>query len=366
MFMISPRGFRSGGMEVIYHGLAASLRERGHTVDDAFLGSTFVHEQGAQGDTWELPLHTPRTRWRLPTPLSVLQSVASLVRTARTLRRARPDVVYVHFIETHAVYFVLLRRLFGYRLVLSARGSDLLRTANALDRAVLPHLLRRADALVVASDAVHQRARQLCASLEGRIVKIPNGVDLSFWRRTSPAGDKGVLRVVSVGRLESVKGPDVLVRAFIELAPLVPNAHLTLVGEGSLRPELQEAVTEAGLAERIVFTGPLGHEDIRSRLHGADILAMPSRSEGFGLSALEGMAAGLPVVGSAVGGLPELVGEGGVLVPPEETAALRDALLRVLQDDAYRRNLADAALQRACLYDWPRAVDAYEAILAGL
>ena len=90
---------------------------------------------------------------------------------------------------------------------------------------------------------------------------------------------------------------------------------------------------------------------------------MPSRNEAFGLAALEGMAAGLPVVASETGGLPELVGEAGVLVPPDNPLALANALIGVLTDDVLRQRMADAAVRRAELFSWKRSAVAYKAVL---
>ena len=364
MFTTSPRAFRAGGMEVVYRSLVASLRARGHEVDDAYLEALAYREGGPGGTAWGLPLCLPRTWRKIPTPWSLLQSVGSLASVARMLAAARPDVVYVHFIEAHATYFVLLQKVFGYRLVLSARGSDLLRTASVLDRIVLPRLLRRADAVVVASDAVSDKAASFGPDVAAKVVKIPNGVDVGFWGHPDREGPPtGTHTVVSVGRLEKVKGPDVLLRAFAEVARRIPDARLVVIGDGSMRPELERITEEQGIMEYVEFTGAMDRTAVRGRLHRADVFAMPSRSEGFGLAALEGMAAGLPVVGSAVGGLPELTGEGGVLVPPEQPAALAEALIAMMTDADLRQRTSAAAVQRAGVFSWEKAVDAYEAVL---
>src|SRR5690625_13469 len=172
----------------------------------------------------------------------------------------------------------------------------------------------------------------------------------SFWERTE---------------LEKVKGSDVLMRAFAEVTRRVPDARLVLIGDGSLQPELERIAAEHGITDSVELMGAMDRTAVRDHLHRAHVCAMPSRSEGFGLAALEGMAAGLPVVGSAVGGLPELTGEGGVLVPPEQPDALAETLTSMLMDEGFRRRTAVAATVRAEKFSWDHAVDAYETVLGG-
>lgn len=364
LFSTSSRAFRAGGMEVVFHALATALRNRGHEVAEVHHEAVSHREQVPKGEVWGVPLDMIRTRRKLPTPASLWKSAASLLRMARCLSAVKPEVVNVHFVNAFSVYLAVLKGGSGYRLVLSTHGSDLLRPANAVDRALLPFLLRRADAVTVISDALYEVAASYGPEVEAKTVKIPNGVDFDFWtRQRASLSSDGVPTIVSVGRLEKVKGSDVLMRAFAEVAQRVPNARLVMIGDGSLRPELERIAAEHGIVDRVELTGAMDRMAVRDRLHRAHVFAMPSRSEGFGLAALEGMAAGLPVVGSAVGGLPELTGEGGLLVPPEQPDALADALVSVLTDESLHQRTAAAAVQRAEVFSWERSVDAYEAVL---
>lgn len=364
LFSTSPRAFVTGGMEVVFRALASALRDRGHEVVEVHHDAVPHRERVPNGEVWGVPLDMIRTRRKLPTPVSLWKSAASFLRMARCLSAVRPEVVNIHFVNAFSVYLAVLKGGFGYRLVVSTHGSDLLRPANAVDRALLPLLLRRSDAVTVISDALYEAAASYGPAVEAKTVKIPNGVDFDFWARqgTSLFSDD-VPTVISVGRLEKVKGSDVLMRAFAEVARRVANARLVMIGDGALRPELERIAAEHGITDSVELMGAMDRTAVRDQLHRAHVFAMPSRSEGFGLAALEGMAAGLPVVGSAVGGLPELTGEGGVLVPPEQPDALAEALVSVLTDEGLRRRTATAAVQRAEVFSWERSVDAYEAVL---
>ncbi len=178
------------------------------------------------------------------------------------------------------------------------------------------------------------------------VIVIPNGVDVD---RFGPHPGGPGNRVLAIGRRVPQKGFDVLLDA------LPAGFTLQVAGEGPFERD-QPGVTWLGR-----------REDVPALLAQADILAVPSRWEGFGLAAAEGLAAGVVVVASDVDGLAEVVGDCGVLVPPEDPAALRAALVRVGQDPALRRALAVRGPERArSRYSIDTTVRRYENLYRGL
>lgn len=145
-----------------------------------------------------------------------------------------------------------------------------------------------------------------------------------------------------VARLDHVKGVDLLLKAWPSVVSRVPDARLLVVGEGPLRDDLVAQLASSGAQDSVDFLGY--RKDVPRVLHAADLLVLPSRSEGMPLAVLEAFGCGLPVVAHAVGGVPELVVDGtnGRLVPPHP-AALASALADVLSDDVYREGLARGA-----------------------
>jgi len=159
------------------------------------------------------------------------------------------------------------------------------------------------------------------------------------------------------------KGHDVLLAALSRLTDL--DWRCRLVGPVDLDPdfadELHKTAADAGIADRVVLTGPLAHDDLRAAYAAADLLVLPSRAETYGMVVTEALAHGLPVVASAVGGVPEALGRGadgslpGVLVRPDDPDALAGALRRWLVEPHHRRRLRRAAgLRRLTLSSWSR------------
>jgi glycosyltransferase involved in cell wall biosynthesis len=168
--------------------------------------------------------------------------------------------------------------------------------------------------------------------------------------------------VGAITRFYPEKATEVLVEAFAEVARRVPAARLLLVGDGPQRPVLEARARELGLADRIRFAGFQHDPELHVRLFR--VTAVPSREEGLGMTAIESLAAGVPVVATRVGGLPEVVthGRSGLLVPPDDPAALAGALVRVLAEPGLREQLALGARAESRRFTIDRFVDRMEAL----
>jgi len=352
-----------GGVQSVFSGVAAHLRDRGHTVMKAWsLPNPAAPDEGVFG--------LPALVWRRgrPAPRSLLNACVSLARLAWVLARFRPHVVNLHFVTRESTYFLLLRRVFRFKLVLSVHGSDVLRP-KPWDAPVLPRALRAADAITVVSALT---AAQLCQRYPGvsheRITVIPNGVDEDFW--AAIPGEPLPLRkpiVLSVGRLHPVKGHDVLVSAFRAVVDRVPDARLVIVGEGHLRGALADRVGELNLSDHVQLDGQRGAADVRGWMSRALVYVLPSRSEGLPLSLLEAMAAGVPVVASRVGGVPEVLSDNtGLMVPPEDACALAEAIAGILTAPADFIGMREAARRRVRAFDRSRSNAAYERLMLRL
>ena len=358
LFSAAPKADAAGVQRVVID-LAAHLRDRGHVVATAW------PDGDGTAQDWRLPLEAGVGARGRPGARQVAGALHDGARLARRLRRFRPDVVNLHYPRGQTLYFDALQRVLGYRMVLSFHNSDLFDASPAV-RARLPGWIARAAAVTAVSEEL-ACALALVAPAPRALV-IPNGVDAAFWA-PPPGGARDPNLVVAAGRLIGMKGFDLLLRAFADLGS--GDARLVIAGEGPDRDALARDAAALGLGARVAFPGRLDADGLRRLFHRAGVFAMPSRREGMPLVLLEAMAAGLPAVAARVSGVaqvmtPEAGAPGtGEIVPPEDVAALAEALARRVGDGARTRREGDAARARvAARFDRTRAYGAYEDVLS--
>ncbi|HEX7590823.1 MAG TPA: glycosyltransferase [Candidatus Limnocylindrales bacterium] len=254
-----------------------------------------------------------------------------------------------------------------------AWGSDIYLTAGGSARLVLrmrqqAAFLRGCDAVVAPSEDLARATRVIA---DRPVDVIPLGVDAaSFAGPTRGSGRGHDPHEIVIGfakSLQRIYGPDLIVEAAALLAkdPTLPRTRFRLAGSGTLGPELAARAAELGIADRIELVGRIEPSAMPEFLAGLDIYVMPSRSESLGVGALEAAAAGLPVVATRVGGIPEAVadGETGLLVPSEDAPALASALGQLAQDKDLRARLGEAGRRRVVAeFDWQMTLTRFEAV----
>jgi glycosyltransferase involved in cell wall biosynthesis len=197
-----------------------------------------------------------------------------------------------------------------------------------------------------------------------RIQLIYNGVDAEGIASAPPAAlglPADALAIGFVGRLDPQKGADLLPEIWERIQSAVPRAHLVIAGAGSCEAEMRRRLDGAPRVHWLGF-----RRDVPSILRALDLLIVPSRTEAFGLAAAEAMAAGVPVVATTAGGLPEVVvdGETGILVPPENPGAVADAVVSLANDADARRRLGAGARARVRRhFSLDAVLDGYESLL---
>jgi len=180
---------------------------------------------------------------------------------------------------------------------------------------------------------------QPTARLQRAVRVVPNVLDMNAVIEAIPRNWREQLDITGqqpiigfVGRLAHNKGVDVLLQAATLVNRQYPNAHWIIVGEGEEKPRLQQLAAKNGMEDKVHFVGKMPREDIYSAMKGFDIVVVPSREEGFGLTALEAMACGLPLVASRVDALQEVVidGQTGLLFTVDDPESLKDCLSKLL------------------------------------
>jgi glycosyltransferase involved in cell wall biosynthesis len=226
-------------------------------------------------------------------------------------------------------------------LVVTRRAAFPLRRAAAW---------RQADRVIAISEAV--RAQLLTDGIDPeRIVVVRSAIDLAAVAGARPGGFRASLAladesplIAAVAALTPEKGLDILVAAAARLAEHTPKIHWVVAGAGPLAGDLNRAAARSGVGDTVHLLGHL--DDPTALLAEADCVVMPSRSEAFGSSLLDAMALGKPIVASAVGGIPEVLGSAGVVVPPGNPAALAAAVVAITGDPAAAARLGAAAKLR--------------------
>lgn len=219
--------------------------------------------------------------------------------------------------------------------------------------------LRRADAAIAVSRHTERLALEHAADAS-RLHRIPPGVDLPT---VSAAPRDAIPTILTVARLEDrYKGHDTVLRALPLVIERVPEARWVVVGDGSLREELERSAAALGLGDRVTFTGVISDSDRDAWLRRAHVFVMPSRlppgegGEGFGIVYLEASAHGVPVVAGNVAGALDAVVDGatGLLVDPSDPVAVAGALADLLTDPVRAEAMGRAGAARARDFAWPR------------
>jgi len=347
-----------GGQERVALDLAIGQKQRGHDVSvlslapapDGPMAAEFVEAGISVG---RVPKHGGLDPTLVP-------------RLARELRKRKADIVHTHN-PLPLIYGALAARLVGAAAIHTkhgvnpgSRGHRMLRRAAA----------RLTHAFVAVSETTEAQAREQRDAPPGKLHTIPNGIRLDRYAPDLEAraaarvelglGDAWVIG--TVGRLDEFKNQALLVRA---MAPhLSSTVRLVIVGDGDSRAVVEAAVAQLPDPRWVVMTGR--RMDVPRLVHAFDVFALSSKSEGLPLVVPEAMAASLPIIATAVGGLPSVIDDGitGFLVPVDE-AALSAALGTLVADHHLARTMGAKAREVALArYSHDRMVDAYLALYA--
>ncbi len=237
--------------------------------------------------------------------------------------------------------------------------------------------LRRADRLI----AVSQASARFCCLLgcpEKKIIVVPNGVDLSCFNGNVDAfvmreelGVGGEPLVVTASRLVKRKNPNLLISAFAKVLKVVPDAKLVIAGSGREQDNLSRQIKGLNIAKSVFMTGELAKERVAKLMAAADVFVLPSKMESFGLALLEASAAGVPVVCSNAGGVPEVFQDGfnALLYPPGDDMAMAKAIIRLIQDRELAKAISTNAVATSRRFTWKMAAEqtlrVYEKVLQG-
>ncbi|MBD3243708.1 MAG: glycosyltransferase [Chitinivibrionales bacterium] len=364
------RRCRAAGADVRVY--APSFRAlRSHTIDGIpvhrfryFFGpwETLTHEEGA-------PNKVHKLHYKLISAFYIVFGSLGLIRLHL---RERFDILHVHWPFPHT-FFALAARLFRpARLMLNFYGADLLLMRKyGFVKRYLERFIDKADRVVAISRFTAGQVRQLRPV---DVAIVPYGAAVTMEAKAPKvSGDEHI--VLSVGRMIERKGFEYAVRAMPLVRQRFPSAHLYLVGGGPEEARLRALVEREGWQDAVTLTGKIPTAELDDLFARCSVFVLPSivdsrgDTEGLGVVLLEAMMYRKPVVGSDVGGIPDIItdNETGLLVPQKDPQALSEAVCRVLGDQALARRLGDDGY--ACVrerFDWNRITEQLLSLYRGL
>jgi glycosyltransferase involved in cell wall biosynthesis len=275
--------------------------------------------------------------------------------TLAILKRNKPDIIHAHWSLPQGLIGVIAKEILKIPCITSLHGSDVHALRSSFFNVLNAIVIRNSDVCTANSMATAKMARRISGN--GIISVLPMGVDTQCFSKISDLDDlkkkfeiKGPV-ILFVGRLIDLKGTAYLIRSMPDLLRRFPAAKALIIGSGPLRDELLHLTESLSLKEHVIFIDEVLQEELVSFYSMADIFVLPSivnengETEGLGVVLLEAMACGLPVIGSDVGGILDIIkdGETGLLVRQKDSQDLTRQMIRLLTDSELRKKMTGNA-----------------------
>lgn len=237
-------------------------------------------------------------------------------------------------------------------LTLQSGEQDSLKKRLKVPYPIRWFMYRSPDVITAISTYLKKRAQRYGAR---NVLVIPNGIEITELKAVERDMGKRVKhRIVCVARLSWEKGHKHLIEAFAYVIKNFSDARLVLVGDGDLESELKKQASELGIYEKISFRGRLSHQDALREMASAEVFVCPSLFEGLGIVFLEAQGVGTPVIGTKVGGIPDVIedGETGLLVEPKNSEKLAEAIEYMFDHEVKSEEMTREAQKRLSNFSW--------------
>lgn len=274
------------------------------------------------------------------------------------IKKYRIGLIHSHWLLPQGLIGSLFRRFMKIPHVATIHGSDLSFIRNHPSLYPLCRfIVQNTDRITVNSSFMQRQLTDIAPVKSGQISVIPMGIDTELF---SPHPDpvtrplfNGKRIILVVGRLVDMKGIVFLIDALPEVLTHFPGTDLVVIGSGPEYGALIQRARDIGLLDHVRFVGLVGHKELPAFYRSANVFVLPSINKGgvteaLGVVLLEAMACGCPVIGSDVGGIPDIItdGENGFLVPEQDPKALAEKILLVFSDDGLRKKLVQKGMDR--------------------
>lgn len=274
---------------------------------------------------------------------------------SRKLKSFAPDVVHEHLDYTYSFLWCWLHRR---PLVATIHGDPFRMKNKKAEMMVRFKSKQKCLRMIGCSQMTANQTKSRFSLPDDQVGFVYNPIETADYQPASHSGDERSFVFLHVGRFNPVKNHALLLEAFAKVQQKQPTIRLLLAGDGNLLEETKKLAETLNIADAVAFMGNV--EDIPTFLRGGDALVLSSRSEACPMVILEAMATGLPVVATAVGGVPELVTDNGILVPSEDADALADAMLTLATDHLLWEKLSMAASNNVRAFEAKKIARDYE------
>ena len=286
--------------------------------------------------------------------------IANAPELRRIFREYKPDIVNVHYI---AGYGLLARLARLHPIIDSCYGSDLFfdESKHPIKAKIVSSNLRHADAIAATSMALAERAKHLMSNPDADITVTPFGVDIDWFKNEYHACIKDSYQIGIVKYLEPIYDIPLLLRAYaLVVKRLDEKISLAIYGDGSLRAELQQLTKQLEIDDSVHFYGNVPNCELPQELAKMDVFVNCSIQESFGVTVVEAMSCGIPVVVTKTAGFDEIVDSGvnGIVLPDREPETMAEAIIRLLRDPQLRMHYSQKGRAKVeSQYNWKENVN---------
>lgn len=345
------------GTELATWNIARHLARRGHEVHVITTRDAGLTRESMEEGFLVHRLNYLKARFLGPLLFSI--------KTLLALRKINPDIIHAQSVLP-GLYALVAKKVLGKPYIFSERGAVYF--PSLFHNQIFKLALRNADAALALTGDMKEAMQKICRR---EIHVVPNGIDLERFENLSKDEMRLKLQVkiderlvIFVGRFRPEKGVEYLIKAMEIIRQGDCSIKMVLAGEGPEEPHLKRLTAQLNLEDCVAFVGQIPNEKVPQYMAAADILVLPSLSEGFPVVILEAMASGLPIVTTRVTGLPEIIrdGENGLLVEPRNPPQIAEKVLLLFRDDALKEKISRNNKEEAKKYSWEAVVQKLEEI----
>jgi glycosyltransferase involved in cell wall biosynthesis len=356
--------YAHGGTEIAAYNLAVQMAKRGNEID---VFTTSINSKNSIEIYPHMKIHRNATSFKIASANASFKLIYKPLNYDLDIVHAHSPIPYsdlpaLMYAKRKKVPFLLTYQFDGQE----TGGSFMRNTGVSIYNKVFINRVLDSAEVIIATTRSYAEESPFLKNYLDKIVVIPNGINIedvttdltmeeSRIKLDLPLKTKIIL---FFGSLVTYKGPDILLKAFKVIKKEYPEVKLIFAGRGHMLIELQDMVKKFDLEDDVIFLGFVEEEKKAFYYKSADIFCLPSTNmaESFGIVNLEAMASGIPIVGSDLGGIPDIVkdGENGLLAKPGDQQSLANVLLRLLKDDDLRQKMGNNGRKKVEDYSWDK------------